>query len=119
MQAANAGNSGRLEMSRTESAVNSFRKPYSCAQTVFAAFSDGAPDEELMREMLANSGGRAPENMCGALFAAVSLRPDKAEEIKKRFAEKAGSTRCQELKSVHKTPCAECVRIAAQTLEDI
>lgn len=106
-------------MSRTETAVNSFRKPYSCAQTILAAFSDGAPDEELMCEMLANSGGRAPENMCGALFAAVSLRPDKSEEIKKRFVEKAGSTRCQELKSVHKTPCAECVRIAASTLENI
>lgn len=119
MRNANTGNSRRLKMNRIESAVNSFRKPYSCAQTVLAAFSDGVPDEALMREMLANSGGRAPENMCGALYAAVSLRPDKAEEIKKRFVAEAGSTRCQDLKLVHKTPCAQCVRIAASALENI
>lgn len=99
------------DANKVEMAVASFRKPYSCAQTVYAAF---APfDAEKMEFMRQNSGGKAPEGACGALFAAMSLNPARAEEIKREFAKQAGDFRCAQLKGVHKTPCQECVRIAA------
>ena len=92
-------------------AVASFRKPYSCAQTVYAAF---APiDAQNMELMMQNSGGRAPEGACGALFAAMYLNPDKAEQIKQAFAEQAGDFRCTEIKRNYRTSCEQCVRIAA------
>lgn len=95
-----------------EMAVASFRKPYSCAQTVYAAFAPFDADKmELMRQ---NSGGKAPEGACGALFAAMYLNPDRAEEIKREFAKRAGDFRCAQIKGVHKTPCHECVRAAAE-----
>ncbi len=99
-------------MNKVEMAVASFRKPYSCAQTVYAAF---APiDAQKLDLMQQNSGGRAPEGACGALYAAMYLVPQNAEQIKKEFAERAGDFRCTEIKRNHKTPCEDCVRIASE-----
>lgn len=99
-------------MNRVEMAVASFRKPYSCAQTVYAAFASiDAQNLELMKQ---NSGGRAPEGACGALYAAMYLNPNKAEFIKAEFAKEVGDFRCAEIKGKYKTPCEECVRIAAR-----
>ena len=55
-------------MDEIKKATSSFRNPYSCAQTIYAAF-DGS-DESKLAHYKENSGGRAPENLCGALFAA-------------------------------------------------
>ncbi len=101
-------------MNRVEMALASFRKPYSCAQTVYAAF---APvDSAAMSMMKQNSAGKAPEGMCGALFAAMYVNPDKASEIKKYFEEKIGETKCTVIKCTYKVPCEECVRAASEAL---
>ena len=102
---------------KTEMALASFRKPYSCAQTVYAAFASML-EPSKMEFMQQNSGGRAPENMCGALFAAMSLNPQKAEEIKQAFIQMNGDFRCGELKRTLKVSCEECVRTACQILEN-
>ena len=103
-------------MDKTQRALSTFRKPYSCAQTVYAAFKDAGA--ESMDFMKINSGGRAENNMCGALFAAKTLAPQNMkEDIVREFEALAGDTRCKELKGVHKVPCQECVRIAASLLE--
>ncbi len=102
-------------MNKTEMALASFRKPYSCAQTVYAAFAEQI-DPQKMDEMKLNSAGRAPDGICGALYAAISLRPECADEFKAKFSQLAGDTRCREIKTVHKTPCEECVKIAASLL---
>ena len=44
-------------MDRKSKALDKFRKPYSCAQTVYAAYASDSPDD--LAEMAANSGGRA------------------------------------------------------------
>ena len=79
-------------MDEIQKATSAFRKPYSCAQTIYAAFSGS--DDSKLAYYKENSGGRAPENMCGALFAAMELAPESARaEIAAAFAERAGSTK--------------------------
>ncbi len=103
-------------MNKTQQALSTFRNPYSCAQTVYAAFK--AANAENMELMRANSGGRAEGNMCGALFAATKVAPELKDEIVKEFVAKLGDSRCRELKGTLKVPCEECVRCAAQILEN-
>ena len=84
-------------MDEIKKATSSFRNPYSCAQTIYAAF-DGS-DESKLAHYKENSGGRAPENMCGALFAALEIAPESArKEIAMDFAKRTGSTKCKEIK---------------------
>ena len=106
-----------LTVKTISAAIANFRKPYSCAQTVYAAFAPDT-DAQTMDFMKQNSGGRAPEGMCGALFAATQLAPERAEELAKKFAERVGDTACLRIKREHKTPCEECVRAAAELLSE-
>ena len=104
-------------MNKTEMALASFRKPYSCAQTVYAAFAPiTAQGMDFMRQ---NSGGNAPENMCGALFAATQVAPENADKIKRIFVEKIGDSRCAVIKRSLNIPCENCVRTACEALEQI
>ena len=102
-------------MDRIQRALATFRNPYSCAQTVWAAFGDS--DENNLAAMKDKSGGRAPENMCGALYAAIKLLPpEQREQAAAEFAAKTGSCKCRELKIVFRTPCEDCVRAASEIL---
>ena len=102
-------------MDKKEEALSKFRNPYSCAQTIWAAFGD--TDEGHLANMKENSGGRAPDNMCGALYAALRiLTQDRQAEAVAIFTQKAGSTKCLEIKTKFKTPCPRCVEIAAEIL---
>ena len=60
--------------------------------------------------------GRAPEGLCGAVYAACLLAPNRAEELKAAFAARAGSLYCKEIRAAKKHPCAECVAQAAELL---
>ena len=48
---------------------------YNCAQSVAA----GAGREDLIPAMAAMGGGRAPEGICGALYAALQLLPEEKQ----------------------------------------
>ena len=103
-------------MDKKEQALATFRKPYSCAQTIWAAFAD--TDDATLAYMKEKSGGRAPDNMCGALFAAIKILPvEKRTQACAEFEQKAGSCKCLEIKSQRKTPCEDCVKFAAEILE--
>ncbi len=101
-------------MNRVEMALASFRKPYSCAQTVYAAFAN--VDSQGLAIMKQNSAGKASEGTCGALFAAMYMNPDKATEIKREFETRIGDFRCVAIKGTYKVPCEECVRVACEAL---
>lgn len=60
-----------MENGKVEIALSKFRKPYNCAQTVYAAFKGG--DAEGLEELSKCGGGKAPEGLCGALYSAVKL----------------------------------------------
>ena len=101
---------------RVQNALNSFRNPYTCAQTIAAAF--GKDDVDTLAHMKSCSGGRAPEGRCGALWAALQLAPeDKRTELAEAFARQAGSEKCREIKQGKHTTCQRCVEIAACWLD--
>ncbi len=104
-------------MDKVEKALASFHNPYSCAQTIWATFSDEAP--ENLAAMREKSGGRAPENMCGALFAAIKILPEnERENAVAEFEKKVGSCKCREIKTVHRVSCEDCVKFAATILKE-
>ena len=90
-------------------------KQHNCAQSVAA----GAGREELVPEFAACGGGRAPEGLCGALYAALRLAPESAHDrLRQAFAAKAGAVTCREIKTGSGFPCEECVRLAAELTEE-
>lgn len=86
---------------------------YNCAQAVCAAFGR----DDLLDDMKNCGGGRAPEGMCGALYAATALSPGRAGEISEAFRDANGATTCRELKGARRVPCQTCVATAAALLE--
>ena len=89
-------------------------KMHNCAQAVAC----GAGREDLKDELAKCGGGKAPEGLCGALYAALLLAPvEKHDEIKQKFAEKAAYLTCREIKTISKFPCADCVALASELLE--
>lgn len=89
-------------------------KQHNCAQAVAA----GAGREDLVSNLSASGGGRAPEGLCGALYAALQLvREENQEQLKQDFAAAAGALTCREIKNNSKYPCSECVRTAADLVE--
>ncbi len=107
-----------------EKAVHYFKgkERYNCGQAVLKAFqaSHDVSDEEIKKHK-AFGGGKAPGGVCGALYAAETLLPDpqKKEEMRRRFVEKAGSYRCKEIRKMKLVSCKECVYNGACILEEL
>ena len=63
-------------------------------------------------------GGKAPEGLCGALYAAMLLSPEACREnVRKKFVEFAGADTCFTLKMRNRTSCIRCVEKAAELVE--
>jgi hypothetical protein len=88
-----------------------------CAQAVARAWSDFSSSEENYISEFASCGsGKAPEGLCGALYAAKVISGN--EYISELFAEKTGGhITCREIRSNRVMSCAECVAISAEILE--
>ncbi len=102
-------------MNEVETALATFRQPpymYNCAQTICAAFGR----QDLLEEMKNCGGGRAPEGTCGALYGAMQVAPERAEELRSAFCAANGATQCRQLKGENRVPCPVCVRTAAELL---
>ncbi len=103
-------------MDHVERALSTFRKPYSCAQTVYAAFKEAS--DASLEALKAKSGGRAEGGECGAFYAAKLLvDPQFHADMERDFAAVAGDTRCKIIKGEHKTPCEVCVKTAASLVK--
>jgi hypothetical protein len=102
-------------------ALEHFRRPperLNCAQSVLYAYHRVSGETAIpLLDMKAVGGGRAPGGLCGALYAACTITPEKAESLKNRFAEKTGSVVCREMREANQHPCEVCVSEAAQLLE--
>ena len=103
-----------------EHALKVFRQPpdrFNCAQSVAHAWREVIGDTAITVADLKPAGaGRASDGLCGALYAACLLAPDRAEELKAAFAARVGSLYCKEIRTAKKHPCAECVAEAAELL---
>jgi hypothetical protein len=90
-----------------------------CAQSVLRAFQQHRLiREDEIDEARRYGGGRAENGMCGALYAALSLTDDPfaRDRVRSAFVETAGAETCRDIRRAARTPCVECVRIAASLL---
>lgn len=92
-----------------------------CAQSVALAWRDKKdPASTHAGLFLAHGHGQAPEGLCGALHAARELAGDtRKEQLTNRFKEKAGGyTACRDIRKNRIMPCADCIALAAELLEE-
>ena len=103
-------------------ALERFRRPperMNCAGAVLYAYQRISGDTAIaISDMKRLGGGRAPGGLCGALHAACTVAPEKAEKLKAGFAEIAGSVVCKEIRWAKQHPCEFCVSEAARLLEN-
>lgn len=98
-------------------------KKLNCAQSVTKAFQGFAKisDEEI-NGLVKCGGGRSPEGLCGALYAAKvifdKIDKEEFEKARKIFIVAAGSDKCREIRSINKCTCLECVVVAAKYIEN-
>ena len=91
-----------------------------CAQSVAFAWGQKYPGGRGVEEVFAGCGaGRAPEGLCGAVYASCTLAGTAAEQsIKQSFAELTGGhLSCKAIRAANIMPCNECVGLAAELLE--
>jgi hypothetical protein len=103
-----------------EHALKVFRQSpdqLNCAQSVLYAWREVFGETSLTIAGLKPFGaGRAADGLCGAIYAACELAPDRAEELKTTFAARVGSLYCKEIRAAKKQTCAACVAEAAELL---
>lgn len=90
---------------------------YNCAQAVLKFFENHpAVSPEKIEEFKQFGGGRAPEGVCGAIYAAEHILNDKklTDELKETFKRDAGSHCCREIKTAGRLSCPGCVDMAAE-----
>ncbi|CAL5972991.1 Conserved_hypothetical protein [Hexamita inflata] len=83
---------------------------YNCYQAVISALTS-PENPEIFKSENKFSGGHAPNNLCGAIYALVQQFPNKQEELINKFREKTGGTTCKELKW-GEIGCSELVDVA-------
>jgi hypothetical protein len=103
-----------------ETALSVFRQPpdrLNCAQSVVHAWCEVTGDTAItVADFKPFGSGKAPEGLCGAVYAACQLAPDRAETLKAAFAAQLGSLYCREIREAKVHPCATCVAQAAELL---
>jgi hypothetical protein len=99
------------------------KEGYNCAQAILKAYQEIFDvSEEKIIEFKAFGGGRADQGICGALFAAMELFKDdqqKRQLAKQKFAVRVNSTKCKDIRQTGQVSCRECVKIAAQIVEEM
>ncbi|KAL7714766.1 C_GCAxxG_C_C family protein [Entamoeba marina] len=69
----------------------------------------------------AYGGGRAPENYCGALYAAMQILGDeKKDQLIEKFKQGSqGCIKCKEIRGGNIIPCNQCVKNASKAIEEL
>ena len=93
-----------------------------CAQAIVQAFKDEyALPEGVVEKFAVYGGGRAPEGVCGSLYAARIIfgneRPENIQACEAALLAKAGSIKCREIRAANKLSCVGCVETIARQLE--
>ncbi|MDY5858860.1 MAG: C-GCAxxG-C-C family (seleno)protein [Porphyromonas sp.] len=96
---------------------------WNCAQAIHKSFQDQTQmsDDEIELMYRPMGGGRAPEGMCGAIYAVRSLVGEgtaEAEALTTAFVERTGGLTCRELKGKHGRPCSWLVEQAEELLRE-
>lgn len=102
------------------SAKDTFHHPdfgHNCAQAIAYQFKNLYDDEQIVEKLAAFGGGRAPQGLCGALYAAQLACPAHKTEVEEAFYKAAGASTCREIKQMVHTPCLRCLEIAEMIVE--
>lgn len=100
-------------------------KKRNCAQAILCAYQEVLNiSEEKIEEFQSFGGGKAPENCCGAVYAAeyllnVSGHKSAVEDLKETFQNIVGTVKCKEIRESKKLSCLGCVQNSARFLQDI
>ncbi|CAL5984203.1 Conserved_hypothetical protein [Hexamita inflata] len=86
---------------------------YDSAQAVYAVFYGPQHEKVKNTPHYCGNGG-----LCGAVYAAVDIRPDLEDIIVQDFLINANECTCTEIRHIGKLPCHQCVQLACQLLED-
>eukprot|EP00703_Trepomonas_sp_PC1_P003011 JAP93595.1 hypothetical protein TPC1_14065 [Trepomonas sp. PC1] len=89
---------------------NNLTNQQNCYQAVVAGLTS-PKNKQIEKASNYFSGGRAPFNMCGALYAAINMSPEKHDDILSKFQHLAGGTTCSEVKNKNFS-CSELVDLA-------
>ena len=102
-------------------ASETFRHPdyrHNCAQCIVYKWNKYFANNPQFVEASSGYGlGRAPEGMCGALYAAINALPNHKDEILSAFKAKNGAPTCKKLKQELGVPCPTCVDVADDLIE--
>lgn len=93
-----------------------------CSQAVLKTFQQRyALSEAVIEEFKQHGSGRAPDGLCGALYAAVSLAgehfPEKQKDLEAVFCAAAGSKLCKEIRAQRTLSCQGCIEQAVALIE--
>ena len=89
-------------------------KQYNCAQAVAKAFER----DDLIEPLISCGGGKAPDGICGALYAALLLAgEERSEAIKEQFFKRIGHLECKVIRKNQQATCVDCVSRAAEILD--
>lgn len=94
---------------------------WNCAQAIHKGFQEATAltDQEIELAYRPMGGGRAPEGMCGAIYAVRTLVGEDtplADELTEAFMDKTGGLTCHELKGRDGRPCSWLVEEAEALL---
>ena len=98
------------------------KEGYNCSQAVLKASQEKyGLSEEMIKLYAQYGGGRADNGVCGALFATYLLikDPQQVGQINAYFEEKAGSTRCKEIKKLNRLSCSDCVDLGFEVVSRV
>lgn len=96
-----------------------------CAQAVLYAFQETLDiPEGIISSFKAHGGGRAPEGMCGAVYAAEFVLGmagivDDGSNVVAHIEKLAGSSKCKEIKEGKRLSCLGCVEKSTAYLAQI
>ena len=98
-------------------------KRLNCAQSVINAFKDKyIIDRDIVEQFQHYGGGKAPEGMCGAYFAAryalEKSDSEKLDDFEKFFVDQAGSTKCHQIRAMKRLSCLDCVLKSSEYLHN-
>lgn len=89
-------------------------KEYNCAQAIVKAYGR----DDLLDPLKSCGGGKAPDGLCGALYAALLLASECGQDaLKQQFFDEIGDIHCQMIRKTGQAKCIDCVRIASKLLE--
>jgi hypothetical protein len=90
-----------------------------CAKSVAYGWNAVHPEKSADPERFSSfGGGKAPEGLCGALYAARDISGNDA--VNDMFAAKTGGRiLCRDIRMNRVMPCHECVALAAEILESV